>query len=163
MHLRNRSGLGWSSVATLASMFLVVCLGLFSSVAEATPEDAAVRRVALQLQCPVCEGQSVADSSSGLARDMRSLIRSKQASSESDQQILDDFVASYGDGILSEPPKHGIALGVWVGPIAALGLATAVLANIVSRWRRTPQPVPVQVLDPVVAGELRRFRQEAGR
>jgi cytochrome c-type biogenesis protein CcmH len=160
MHPSDRSRLASSS---LIAVLLVMCLTAFSGAAQATPEDAAVRRVALQLQCPVCEGQSVADSSSGLARDMRALIRSKQAAGENDQQILDEFVGSYGDGILSEPPKRGISLGVWLAPIAALGVATAALANIVSRWRRTPMPAPVPVLDPLVAGELRRFRQEAGQ
>ncbi|MBV9543227.1 MAG: cytochrome c-type biogenesis protein CcmH, partial [Chloroflexi bacterium] len=86
-------------------------------VAHADAQDDAVRRIALQLQCPVCEGETVADSPSGLANDMRNVIRQKVAAGEPDQQILDEFVASYGDGILTEPPKHGISLGVWVGPV----------------------------------------------
>ena len=95
--------------------------------------DDSVRRVALQLQCPVCEGQNVADSPSGLAKDMRDLIRTRLTAGASDKQILDEFVASYGDGILTEPPKRGISLGVWIGP--GLGLIFGVVL-LVWCWSR---------------------------
>ena len=56
--------------------------------------------------------KSGTDSPSGLAADMRSVIRTKLIAGETDQQILDEFVASYGDSILSEPPKRGASLGI---------------------------------------------------
>jgi cytochrome c-type biogenesis protein CcmH len=102
------------TVVRWALLLLIV----WPRLAYADPIDDGVRRVALQLQCPVCEGQNVADSNSGLARDMRALIRTRVEADVPDQQILDEFVASYGDGILTEPPKRGIALGVWIGPVA---------------------------------------------
>lgn len=143
---------------------------LVPSLAHADALDEGVRRVALQLQCPVCEGETVADSPSGLAGDMRAVIRTRLAAGESDQQILDEFVASYGDGILTEPPKRGISLGVWFGPIVGLALGTALLAGVVAAWRRrgdhSPRAAPAAVttggLDPAVADELSRFRQELG-
>jgi cytochrome c-type biogenesis protein CcmH len=159
MYQPDRSHSRFSSVAA-RTLYIVLCLALSWTAAEATPEDAAVRRVALQLQCPVCEGQTVADSSSGLARDMRSTIRSKQAGGEGDQQVLDEFVAAYGDGILTEPPKRGIGLGVWVGPVAALALGALVLARLLRHWRRSDSVTQPVALDPVVAGELRHFREE---
>jgi cytochrome c-type biogenesis protein CcmH len=135
-------------------------------VARADPLDDGVRRVALQLQCPVCEGETVADSPSGLAADMRSVIRTKLAAGESDQQILDEFVASYGDSILTEPPKHGISLGVWVGPVVGIVLGALVLGLLLKAWRRSPtargaaDDLPV---DGDVAAEYHRFREEYGR
>ena len=152
-------------LARLLMALLLMALAVTPAFAD--PADDAVRRVALQLQCPVCEGQTVADSNSGLARDMRALIRQKQAAGESDQQILDEFVAAYGDGILTEPPKRGIGLGVWVGPVIGLTLGVAILAALVSQWRRRSQPVPAPIatadVDTAVADELRRFREEYGR
>jgi cytochrome c-type biogenesis protein CcmH len=145
----------------------LLALWLLPAVAHADPADDAVRRVALQLQCPVCEGQNVWDSGSKLAADMRSVIRAKQAAGESDQQILDEFVAAYGDGILTEPPKRGISLGVWFGPVLILLAGAALLAALVAHWRR-PAPArtgtgsPTRVVDPVVADELRAFRERVG-
>ncbi|HYW88818.1 MAG TPA: cytochrome c-type biogenesis protein [Chloroflexota bacterium] len=144
---------------------LAFTLLLLPTVAAADALDDGVRRVALQLQCPVCEGQSVADSNSGLAKDMRTLIRVRIAAGVPDQQILDEFVASYGDSILSEPPKRGIALGVWLGPAAGLLFGALIVAVLLLSWRhpRRATPGPLATLDPDVADELHRFRNEFGR
>jgi cytochrome c-type biogenesis protein CcmH len=150
----------------LAGLTLLATLG-GPMLARADALDDGVRRVAMQLQCPVCEGESVADSPSGLATDMRALIRTRVAAGVPDQQILDEFVASYGDGILSEPPKRGISLGVWLGPTIGVGLGTLLLALLLWTWRRPAgrtQTATEQVsLDPDVADEFRQFREEFGR
>jgi cytochrome c-type biogenesis protein CcmH len=151
-------------VSVLLAVLALLALAL-PGFAHADAQDDAVRRIALQLQCPVCEGETVADSPSGLASDMRAVIRSKVAAGEPDQQILDDFVASYGDGILTEPPKRGISLGVWIGPLIGVAFGGVILGLLVMHWRRpaTPQPASATVVEPDVAEELRRFREEFGR
>ena len=146
---------------------LAACvLSLLPAAIHADAIDAGVRRIGLQLQCPVCEGESVADSPSGLASDMRGVIRSKLLAGESDQQIMDEFVASYGDSILTEPPKRGISLGVWVGPVVGVGLGVALVSTLLRSWRRpsqTPATARGMALDSDVATELKRFREELGR
>jgi cytochrome c-type biogenesis protein CcmH len=134
-------------------------------VARADALDDGTRRIALQLQCPVCEGQNAADSPSGLATDMRRVIRTKLAAGEPDQQIIDEFVASYGDSILTEPPKRGISLGVWLGPTLGVALGALVLGVLLRTWRRSPsfKPATPTSVDPDVADEFHRFREEFGR
>jgi cytochrome c-type biogenesis protein CcmH len=114
--------------------------------------------------CPVCEGQTVADSNSGLAHDMRAVIREKLQAGESEQQILDDFVRSYGDSIRAEPPKHGLGLVVWVGPLLAIGVGAAILGLLTKQWARKrptgPMPAAPAILEEGVAEEFRRFREE---
>lgn len=136
-------------------------------LARADALDDGVRRVALQLQCPVCEGETVADSPSGLATDMRALIRTRLAAGVADQQILDEFVTSYGDSILTEPPKRGVSLGVWLGPVLGVGFGALVLSLLLLTWRRAPRRASSGQLsgpaDPDVADELSRFRREFGR
>jgi cytochrome c-type biogenesis protein CcmH len=145
----------------------LVLLATLPAIGHADALDDGVRRVGLQLQCPVCEGESIADSPSGLAADMRGVIRTKLAAGEPDQQILDEFVASYGDSILTEPPKRGISLGVWLGPAIGVTLGALALALIMRTWRRVPAQSPqgdvTTRLDPDVADELHRFREEFGR
>jgi cytochrome c-type biogenesis protein CcmH len=148
----------------IAALVVVGLLGT-TAVVRADAQDDAVRRIALQLQCPVCEGQNAADSPSGLATDMRRVIRSKLAAGEADQQILDEFVASYGDSILSEPPKRGISLGVWLGPTLGVALGALVLGVLLRAWRQSPgfKRAPEAAVDPDVADEFHRFREEFGR
>jgi cytochrome c-type biogenesis protein CcmH len=147
----------------LAVLLAIALIALLPSLANADPLDDGVRRVGLQLQCPVCEGQNVADSNSGLAKDMRALIRTRLASGATDQQILDEFVASYGDSILTEPPKRGIALGVWIGPIVGVVLGVGLVTALLLTWRRPQQPQPQAPVSTDVTAEFRRFRNELGR
>ncbi|MBV9579819.1 MAG: cytochrome c-type biogenesis protein CcmH [Chloroflexi bacterium] len=155
---------GVFSTVRLLSALLLLALALVPTLAHADALDDAVRRVALQLQCPVCEGETVADSPSGLAADMRAVIRTKLAAGESDQQILNEFVASYGDSILTEPPKHGISLGVWIGPLIGVAIGVLILAVLLKTWRRgaSTSASSLQV-DSDVADEFHRFRNEYGR
>lgn len=151
----------------VAAALALIALMLLPSLTRAEPLDDSVRRVALQLQCPVCEGETVADSPSGLAGDMRSVIRTKLIAGEPDQQILDEFVASYGDGILTEPPKRGISLGVWLGPVIGVALGALLVGVLLSTWRRVPgRPARATAggtLDPDATEEFHRFREELGR
>ena len=151
----------------LGAILVTVLMLLLPAIGHADALDDGVRRVALQLQCPVCEGETAADSPSGLAKDMRTLIRTRLAAGVSDQQILDEFVASYGDSILTEPPKRGISLGVWLGPMIGVLLGVIVLGVLLRAWRRTPSTSTARTTgsapDPEVADEYLRFRKEYGR
>ena len=155
------------SPRSLPRLLACLALAVFTlgpGLVRADAVDDSVRRIALQLQCPVCEGENVADSPSGLAADMRSVIRAKVIAGESDQQILDDFVASYGDGILTEPPKRGISLGVWVGPVIGVTVGIVLVTLLLRSWRHAPlQPVGGATVDPDVADEFKDFREEFGR
>jgi cytochrome c-type biogenesis protein CcmH len=155
-----------SALRTLVHLVIFAWIAL-PALAQADALDDGVRRLGLQLQCPVCEGETVADSPSGLAGDMRGVIRTKIAAGVPDQQILDDFVASYGDSILTEPPKRGISLGVWLGSTIGVALGAVVLGLLLWTWRRAPgratSTQPATALDPAVADEFQRFREEFGR
>src|SRR5262245_29414224 len=65
--------------------------------------DPRVREVARDLQCPICQNLSVADSPSALAGDMRALIAKQLEQGRSKEQIEQYFVERYGEGILLSP------------------------------------------------------------
>lgn len=93
---------------------------MIASQASARDLDARANAVAARLRCPVCQNESVADSPSELADQMRLLIREKLAAGETEQQIVDYFVSKYGEWILLEPPRRGVLWIVWLAPAAAL-------------------------------------------
>jgi cytochrome c-type biogenesis protein CcmH len=83
--------------------------------------------IARLLKCPVCQSQSVAESSSPLAGQIRDLIHQKLAAGESREAVLAYFTGIYGEDVLLDPPKAGFGSLVWLGvlvvPVAGLALA----------------------------------------
>ncbi|MHB1131607.1 MAG: cytochrome c-type biogenesis protein [Chloroflexota bacterium] len=102
------------------------------------PIDAQVNAIASELQCPICSGQSVNESTSPLAQQMRLLIRKKLEDGESREQILAYFVDRYGESILREPPKVGFNQLLWLLPGSILLVGSVLLAFFLLRWRNRP-------------------------
>jgi len=81
------------------------------------------RHLQRQLRCLVCQGESVDESSSPFAADVRRLVRTQIAQGRSDQQIEDYLVARYGDFILMKPPLQPDTWLLWLGPFLVLLIA----------------------------------------
>lgn len=98
------------------------------------------RLIAEKLQCPVCEGQSIVGSNSATAKMMKAQVQEMVDAGWTERQVLDYFVEAYkdtlGTGILREPPKQGVALGVWVVPPLVLLLGTALVLLRLRAWHR---------------------------
>ena len=73
--------------------------------------------------CPVCQGQTVAESNSQLALSMKEVVRIKVSEGKSKEEILDYFILQYGDTILAKPPIKGFNLLLWIFPPAILVLS----------------------------------------
>lgn len=98
----------------------------------ASPDlDERVRAVASQLMCPVCEGRTVADSTSELAAQMRAVIREKLARGESEDAVVAYFVDRYGPSVLAAPRRRGAGWLLWLAPA---GLAAAGTGYVVYRF-----------------------------
>mgnify|MGYP001174326735 FL=1 len=72
------------------------------------------------LRCLVCQGQSIADSNSELARDLRLLVRERIQAGDTDEEINQFMTDRYGDFILMNPPVKGATYILWFGPLGAL-------------------------------------------
>ena len=129
--------------------------------AWADNHEPTVRSIAGKLQCPVCEGTSVADSASQVAEDMRAVIRTKLAARESESDIMQYFVASYGQGVLREPPATGFYSTLWWVPGVALAVGAAIIYGVVRRRRPAPSVAreAVQVAPELTEEEMDRYRQ----
>lgn len=119
--------------------------------------ESRVFQIAGQLRCPVCVSESVADSNSQIAVQMRELIQQQLVEGRSEAEIYAYFQARYGDWIMLDPPKRGVHLLVWVLPVVALTVALVVLALLARRWLRAAK-TPIEV----EAADLARVRRELG-
>ncbi len=113
----------------LAVLVAVLAVWVVTFAVSARPRsvDQRTHDIASQLRCPVCNGESVADSSTPIAQQMRSVIRQDVQAGQSDDQIIASFRASYGDSILLRPPLDGFTAIIWFGPIVALLVGIAII------------------------------------
>ncbi len=118
-------------------LLAAVLATLWCAVAWASGDlDQRVRAVASRLMCPVCEGRTVADSTSELAAQMRAVIREKLAQGETEDAVLAYFVERYGPSVLATPPAAGSGWVLWLAPAV---LAAGGAGYVVYRFgRRSP-------------------------
>ncbi len=117
-----------------------------------------VDRITSELRCVVCQGLSVKDSPAESARQMRDLVVQRVAEGRTDQQIVDEFRASYGDWVILSPPLLSWSALVWLVPILAVLVGFAVAW----RWLRAPPAsLPEPPASDVAALRERVAREEA--
>ena len=79
-----------------------------------------VMAIAEELRCLVCQNQTIADSSAGLAIDLKNQVREKIEQGMSDKDILAYMVQRYGDFVLYRPPVKATTWLLWFGPFVLL-------------------------------------------
>jgi cytochrome c-type biogenesis protein CcmH len=132
--------------ALFACIFAMFCV-TSAALADYGPEKLAdpkleARATALQrnLRCLVCQGESLDESASPLADDLRRLIRARIAEGQSDRQIKQFLVSRYGNVILMKPPLEAGTYALWFGPLLVLilggGLAGIVVFRASARARK---------------------------
>jgi len=157
----------WRRVSRLWIACGILPVLLSATALAATPPgdlESQANAIARELMCPVCEGQTVADSNSALAAQMRQIIRDQLRQGKTRQEILDYFVSQFGESVLAAPPKKGMTLVLWVAPYGILILGLVLAGLVMWRWtRRRPAPAPSTpptFLDPE---QIQRLREELER
>ena len=124
-----------------------------------------VNRVAKQLYCPVCPNTPLDVCETQACQDWRELIRQKLSTGESDQQIVNYFVAQYGQRVLAQPTAKGLNLLVWLMPAIALIAGLAALVVILRSWAarrvaRAPVSISAPAPDELPAEYVARVERE---
>lgn len=126
----------------------------FSSVEQ----EQQYRELTEQLRCPKCQNNSIADSNSIIAADMRTKVYQLQQQGQSRQQIIDYMVARYGNFVTYEPPVTAATLILWVGP--ALFVLLGAIVVIMRARRRT---TVTQTLSPQEQDRLAQLLKDTDR
>ncbi|HCJ6373502.1 cytochrome c-type biogenesis protein CcmH [Citrobacter sp. RHBSTW-00671] len=91
------------------------------------------RQLTEQLRCPKCQNNSIADSNSMIATDLRQKVYELMQEGKSQKEIVDYMVARYGNFVTYDPPLTPLTVLLWVMPVVAIGLGGWI---IVARSRR---------------------------
>ncbi len=129
-------------------ILVVLCLGTVVLAREAQPnEDPRIeqRMKALteQLRCPVCQNETLADSRSDLAEDLRKQMREQMNAGKSDQEIVAFLTQRYGDYILYNPQIKPKTYLLWFLPFVLLIGGIVVLFRYLKRRRELIQDQPL--------------------
>ncbi len=105
----------------LAGIVVLVSLS-FVTYKNLTTSDSPSRAITLEkeVKCPTCIDLSIYNSNDATSYTMRVFIRKAIAGGESNSEILDTLVTTYGSEILMTPPKSGINLLLWFLPASFL-------------------------------------------
>jgi cytochrome c-type biogenesis protein CcmH len=121
-------------------LMLLVCAGALAKEAAPVAADAALEKrvvaITAELRCLVCQNQTIADSHSGLADDLRNQVREQLKSGASDQQVLQFMTDRYGDFVLYRPPWKASTVLLWAGPTAFLAVGLGALVMVLRRRAR---------------------------
>jgi cytochrome c-type biogenesis protein CcmH len=153
---------GWGTL--LAILLLTVGIGDAQEPAPKLTQqqiEAKAKEIDRLIMAPCCWTQPVSDHYSGVASEIRQGIRKMLAEGKTRQQILDFYVAKYGERILSMPKAEGFNLMAYVLPAMALLVGAVIVRAVIRAWNR-PTPAAASGPAPQAASEdyARRLEEE---
>lgn len=150
-----------------AAIFGWILLWAAQALGAGEAEDAArTREIEDSLMAPCCWSQPVSEHDSEISHQIRTEVREMVAAGRSNQEILDIYVARYGERILVTPPAKGFNALAYILPWAALPVGGWVLILLLKRLRspaaspaavQAPPPPPDARYSEIVERELREM------
>ena len=98
-------------------------------------DEERTRDLAEEFACPQCAGQSVAESATPSAVNVRQEIARLVDGGATDAEVRARITDRFGDDVLLAPPGRGVVSLVWVVPVAVAVVSVAALGLVLWRWR----------------------------
>jgi cytochrome c-type biogenesis protein CcmH len=123
--------------AAVVIVLALLAAAALTPTAIGAPPRASFNDVEDEVMCDTCNVPlNVAESDR--ADQERKVIRDLIAKGLTKEQIKAELKARYGPSILATPEDRGFTLAVWWVPVAAVVAVLALVAVLLSRWRRPP-------------------------
>ena len=87
------------------------------------------REIAQNIKCLVCQNQSIDESNSELAKDLKNLIKEKLESGLNENEVYSFLSERYGDSILLKPPLNTNTILLWFLPFIILVFSSIYIAK----------------------------------
>ena len=95
-----------------------------------------IREISQNVRCLVCQNQSIDESNSELAKDLKILIKEKLILGDSDEEIYGFLKERYGDYILLKPPLNSNTVILWFLPFIVLMFGSILIFKIIKSNKR---------------------------
>ena len=95
-----------------------------------------IREISQNVRCLVCQNQSIDESNSELAKDLKILIKEKLILGDSDEEIYEFLKERYGDYILLKPPLNLNTVILWFLPFIVLMFGSIMIFKIIKSNKR---------------------------
>tara|TARA_X000000368_G_scaffold223607_1_gene176513 strand:+ start:14 stop:394 length:381 start_codon:yes stop_codon:yes gene_type:complete len=116
-------------------LFFLFCLFfIHNSFADENIEDK-VKKLTLELRCMTCQNQSVYDSDSDYAKDVKKLVEEKFREGLSEKEIKLFLTDRYGEYILFKPYFNSKNLLLWVFPFILVIVSTLIFIRNVKKTK----------------------------
>jgi len=99
------------------NIFLIILFIFFISAQLAMASTEREINIYKNIRCLVCQGQSLNDSNSDFAIDLKKVIKKKIINKKSDKEIYNYLTERYGDWILFNPPLKINTFLLWGFPL----------------------------------------------
>jgi cytochrome c-type biogenesis protein CcmH len=125
----------------MRALLVAVAAFALAAPALASEQHPSLTELEDQLMCPVCAGETLAQSDSLPAQRIKAHIQQRIRQGWTRSRIIDEEVDIWGTRILAAPPRHGFDLLAWVLPLAGILAAAGVIGLLAWRWsRRREEP-----------------------
>lgn len=121
-----------------------------------------MQHLAAELRCLVCQNQTIADSNSGLAIDLRGQITEQIRAGKSDLAIKEYMAERYGQFVLYNPPFTAANAALWIGPFLLLLIGVAMAWRAMRSSATASTATAERTIDAATAAALEeRYRKDA--
>jgi len=142
---------------------LAVALALLAGLIVGVPAyaDLTVSSLEKELMCQCDCAMVLEPCRCGVAEQMRGLIGEMIDEGQTKGQILDYFVAEYGETVLSVPTKKGFNLTVWIVPFASILAGGTGLYFILRVWSsKGATSAEEAILQPRLSDDADEYQQK---
>lgn len=157
----NRRVKGWPGwLVLLAVVIVALLIGINRSNGPLTDEDR-LDSIGQRIACPTCDGESVYESQSPAAANIRLQVKSLiEQGTYSDDDIIQYVQTNFGTKTQLVPKATGFDALVWALPVFAGVCGVAGLAVAFRRWRLAADTVPTDADRAIVEAALREQADE---
>ncbi|WP_323752120.1 cytochrome c-type biogenesis protein [Marinobacter sp.] len=131
-----------------AFLLLILCAsGVQAEVREVydfdtRAEEQRYQNLIVELRCPKCQNQNIADSNAPISKDMRDQVYRLMKNGATNDEIVGDLVGRFGEFVQYNPPVDKRTILLWAFPAIAVIGGVLIVAGVAMRSRKREEDEP---------------------